>query len=416
MSHSLADISTASPIRTAAEAGAYIASVCFKHGPPRRIGIELEWLLTDPDDPLRHPDLPLLRTALGPHAPRTLNPDSPARPLPAGGLVTVEPGGQVEISSAPATSCSALIEKMRRDVERLDQLLRPTGFRLSGRAADAGRSGRRILHTPRYDAMATGFARISPAGAVMMCATAATQICVDLGRPDQAPLRWRAAHLLGPVLLAAFANSPADGHVSARMAAWWALDPVRTEPPGSLELDDYVRRALDTPVLARQRPAGDWLVPSPVRLRDWLAAGEPLATHDLDLHLSMLFPPVRPQGYLELRYLDAQPEGEWLVPLALIAALFGDPVALAEAAEACRPAADRWRQATEVGLADPLLAAAARELADIGDRVLGDLRLSPADLELVRPVLRRRLRDGISPAAQARNQTAVVPEAEGVAG
>jgi glutamate--cysteine ligase len=401
MSHSLADVSTASPIRTAAEAGAYIASVCFKHGPPRRIGIELEWLLADPDDPLRHPDLPLLRTALGIHAPRTLNPDSPAEPLPAGGLVTVEPGGQVEISSAPATSCAVLIENMRRDIGHLEQLLRSTGFVLSDRAADPSRAGRRLLHTPRYDAMATGFARISKAGAVMMCGTAATQICVDLGRRDQAPMRWRAAHLLGPVLLAAFANSPAADNASERMAAWWLLDPPRTEPPVSLEPADYVRRALDTPVLAKQRPVGDWLVQPPASLRDLLSAGEPLDTRDIDLHLSMLFPPVRPQGYLELRYLDAQPAGEWLAPLALIAALFDRPDALAQAAEACRPAAERWRQATEVGLADPVLARAARELAGIGDRAVGQLDLAPDDLREVRRLLERRLRRGISPATDA---------------
>jgi glutamate--cysteine ligase len=400
MSHLLADISTASPIRTAAEAGAYIASVCFKHGPPRRIGIELEWLLTDPDDPLRHPDPALLRTALGPHAPRTLNPDSPAEPLPDGGLVTIEPGGQVEISSAPATSCALLTERMRRDIRCLEHLLEPTGFLLSDRAADAHRAGHRILHTPRYDAMAAGFARISTAGAVMMCATAATQVCVDLGQPEQAPVRWRAAHLLGPVLLAAFANSPAAGQVSSRMAAWWALDPPRTEPPGSLEPTDYVRRALDTPMLAKQRAAGDWLVEQPISLRDRLSAGEPLDRHDIDLHLSMLFPPVRPQGYLELRYLDAQPAEEWLAPLALIAALFGSPRTLAQAAEACLPAGQRWQQATEVGLADPVLAGAARELAGIGERAVEELALAPADLADVQRILRRRLRDGISPAAE----------------
>ena len=403
MSHLLAHVRTASPIRTAAEAGAYIASVCFKHGPPRRIGIELEWLLTDPDDPLRHPDLALLRTALGPHAPRTLNSASPAEPLPAGGLVTVEPGGQVEISSAPATSCAVLIESMRRDIDCLAELLRPTGFRLSDRAADPRRAGRRILHTPRYDAMADGFARLSPAGAVMMCATAATQICVDLGRVDQAPNRWRVAHLLGPVLLAAFANSPAEGHVSARMAAWWALDPPRTEPPRSLEIADYVRRVLDTPVLARQRSAGDWLIREPASLRDWLAAGEPLSAADIDLHLSMLFPPVRPQGYLELRYLDAQPAGEWLAPLALVAALFGSAGTLAQAAEACLPAAERWQQATEIGLADPVLAQAARELAEIGERAVGGLALAAADLRKVRTILHRRLRQGISPAAEGKS-------------
>jgi glutamate--cysteine ligase len=412
MSHLLADVDTASPIRTAAEAGAYIASVCFKHGPPRRIGIELEWLLADPDDPLRHPDLSILRTALGPHAPRTLNPDSPAEPLPAGGLVTVEPGGQVEISSAPATSCAVLAGAMRQDIGRLEQLLAPAGFVLADRAADPDRAGRRILHTPRYDAMAAGFARISPAGAVMMCATAATQICIDLGRPDQAPTRWRVAHLLGPVLLAAFANSPAAGHVSARMAAWWELDPPRTEPPASLDVADYVRRVLDTPVLARQRPAGDWLLSQPVSLRNWLAAGEPMDTRDVDLHLSMLFPPVRPQGYLELRYLDAQPAGEWLAPLALIAALFGSPDVLGQAGEVCEPAAERWQQASRVGLADPVLATAARELAEIGDRAVGKLGLAPDDLRRARELLRRRLAEGVSPAVEAQATEARATKAQ----
>jgi glutamate--cysteine ligase len=399
MSHLVADVSSASPVRTVAEAGAYIASVCFKHGPPRRIGIELEWLLADPLDPLRRPDLSTLLTALGPHAPRTLNPDSPAEPLPAGGLVTIEPGGQVEISSAPATSCARLIRAMRRDIDSLTALLRSAGFVLSDRAADLDRVPRRLLHTPRYDAMAAGFARVSEAGAVMMCATAATQICVDTGRPEQATERWQTAHLLGPVLLAAFANSPGPGQVSARMAAWWALDPTRTEPPNSLDPAEYVRRALDTPVLAKQRSSGSWLVDQPTSLRDWLAADEPLDTADIDLHLSMLFPPVRPQGYLELRYLDAQPDGEWVAPLALLTALFGENSTRALAAEACSPAADRWQQATAAGLADPVLAQAARELGEIAIPAVGDLGLDPATVRWVRGLLERRLCQGISPAA-----------------
>ncbi|MFL6164000.1 MAG: glutamate-cysteine ligase family protein [Jatrophihabitantaceae bacterium] len=399
MSHLLADVRSASPVRTVAEAGAYIVSVCFKHGPPRRIGIELEWLLTDPVDPLRRPDRSTLLTALGPYAPRTLNPDCPARPLPAGGLVTIEPGGQVEISSVPATSCAQLIGSMRRDIASLAQLVGRAGFVLSDRAAELDRATHRILHTPRYDAMAAGLARISPAGATMMCATAATQVCVDLGDPAQAAERWRAAHLLGPVLLAAFANSPAAGQVSARMAAWWALDPARTAPPSSLDPADYVRRVLDTPVLAKQRSVGDWLIHQPATLREWIRAGEPLDTNDLDLHLSMLFPPVRPQGYLELRYLDAQPADEWIAPLALVAALFGDAGCLALAGEVCLPAADRWQQATEVGLADPVLARAAAELAGIGSAAVATLGLDPASEQQVRRLLDRRLRQGISPAA-----------------
>ena len=102
MSHCATNQAAASSIHTVAEAGAYIASVCFKHGPPERTGIELEWLLhrpVRPAPPTRTPP-PCWRPWAG-TLPRTLNPDSPAAALPAGGLVTVEPGGQLEISSAP---------------------------------------------------------------------------------------------------------------------------------------------------------------------------------------------------------------------------------------------------------------------------------------------------------------------------
>ena len=119
------------------------------------------------------------------------------------------------------------------------------------------------------------------------------------------------------------------------MASWWQLDPRRTEPPASFELADYVRRALDTQVLARQREHGSWQVRQPLTLRQWLESGQPVTTADIDLHLSMIFPPVRPQGYLELRYLDAQPAGEWIAPLCLIAALFDSPDGIEQVLRCC---------------------------------------------------------------------------------
>ncbi|MDN5932043.1 MAG: ergothioneine biosynthesis glutamate--cysteine ligase EgtA, partial [Pseudonocardia sp.] len=67
-----------SVLHDCADAEAYVASVCFKHGPPRLVGVELEWLLhrrAAPDAPI---DLRTLPTALGPHAPTTLAPGSPA--------------------------------------------------------------------------------------------------------------------------------------------------------------------------------------------------------------------------------------------------------------------------------------------------------------------------------------------------
>jgi glutamate--cysteine ligase len=404
MSHLNPDRAAGRLIRTVAEAGTYITRVCFKHGPPARTGIELEWLLLDPTDPDRYPDVETLVAALGPHAPRTLDPDSPARPLPSGGVVTVEPGGQVEISSAPAASVAELSTAMTNDIAALTALLTPSGFVLADEAADPYRRPRRILHTPRYDAMAEAFDQVGPAGRVMMCATAATQICLDLGTRDTAADRWRAAHQLGPVLLAAFANSPRSAGddnaiASSRMSSWWRLDPPRTLPPLSYQLDAYVQRALDVPVLAINRPEGQWRVEEPLTLRQWAASSNPLTTADIDLHLSMLFPPVRPQGYLELRYLDAQPAGEWIAPLALLSALFSRTELVRRVLELTDEAATRWQQATEIGLQDDVLRRTAADIAELGWSPLSDVGLDPATLERCAVLVRRRLVDAVSPAA-----------------
>jgi glutamate--cysteine ligase len=395
------------PIRTIAEAGTHVTRVCFKHGPPVKTGIELEWLVIDPHDPDRRPDVQTLATLLGPHAPVTLVADSPAAPLPHGGLVTVEPGGQLEISSVAYPAVTDLITAMSADIQALLALLAPAGFELSRIAADPHRLPHRILQTPRYDAMADRFDQFGPAGRVMMCSTAATQVCLDLGTGAEAADRWRAAHYLGPVLLAAFANSPRTAGellpaaASSRMSAWWQLDPHRTGPPTSLTLDGYVERVLDTPILARRRDSGDWRVQQPLTLRKWIGSGEPLTTADIDLHLSMLFPPVRPQGYLEIRYLDAQPGDEWIVPLALLAALFAGPEPVGQVLRCCADGADRWQQATEHGLTDPVLRGIAGRLLDIAIPGLDGLGLPPAVREQVDRVLRRRLCEGVNPGSEA---------------
>ncbi|HEX8768288.1 MAG TPA: glutamate-cysteine ligase family protein [Jatrophihabitans sp.] len=395
------------PIRTIAEAGTYVTRVCFKHGPPVKTGIELEWLVIDPHDPDRRPDAQTLAALLGPHAPTTLIAGSPAAPLPHGGLVTVEPGGQLEISSAPCHSVTDLITAVSADVQALAALLAPSGFELSGVAADPHRLPHRILKTPRYDAMAAHFDEFGAAGRVMMCSTAATQVCLDLGTGAEAVDRWRAANHLGPVLLAAFANSPrtagelVPAAASTRMSSWWQLDPARTRPATSLTLDGYAERALDTPILARRRDGGDWRVRQPLTLREWIDSGDQLSTADIDLHLSMLFPPVRPQGYLEIRYLDAQPGDEWIAPLALLAALFAGPEPVRQVLRCCADGADRWQQATEHGLADPVLRGIAARLLDIALPGLDGLGLPPAVREEVDRVLRRRLCEGVNPGSEA---------------
>ncbi|APU14348.1 glutamate-cysteine ligase family protein [Actinoalloteichus fjordicus] len=389
----------AARIRSRVEAEAYVASVCFKHGPPALAGVELEWTVHHRADPRRPLDLRELASALGAHAPTTLVPDSPHLPLPSGSAVTVEPGGQVEISCLPQRSPRRLVEIVDGDIALLVDLLGSRDLRLGTRGIDPWRSPTRLLHTPRYDAMERAFDRIGPGGKTMMCNTAGLQVCLDAGEVEQAPLRWSALHALGPVFIAAFANSRqaegvAGSWASARMRSLFATDPIRVRPgrPDGDPAGAWARRTLDTPAICVRRADGPWDVAVPVRFADWIAGSlaPPPSLDDLDYHLTTLFPPVRPRGYLEVRYLDTQAGQAWVVPALLLIALFARPETVARAAELAAPVARRWVPAARDGLADPPLARAVPKLLDLGCAALSGLDL-PADLlaEIVEVAQRR---------------------------
>jgi len=181
--------------------------------------------------------------------------------------------------------------------------------------------------------------------------------------------RWAALHAVGPVLLAAFANSPVlhgrrTGWKSSRMACWLSLDPARTAPPPAADLLDpaaaWARRVMRTPVLCVRRE-GPWEVPEKVTFADWVAGALPVppTTADLDYHVSTLFPPVRPHGHLEVRYVDAQAGRRWALPTAVLVALLSDPSVTDRALDACEPARGRWVSGARHGLADRVLARSA---------------------------------------------------------
>jgi glutamate--cysteine ligase len=375
-------------LRDRVEAEAYVASVCFKHGPPKLHGVELEWTVHHEDDPRRPLDASRLAAALGSYAPRTLVKDSPQLPLPSGSPVTVEPGGQVEISSLPHTSLAELFDAVTADHVFLAELLREAGLMLGDRGVDQHRSPARVLDTPRYAAMEHVFEAIGPHGITMMCCTAGLQVCLDVGEPHTVANRWAAVSALGPVLVAAFANSPtlagrSTGWASARMRAVLGTDPPRSLP--SAIVDDpataWARRVLDTPVLCVRGEGERWVTPAGLTFADWVAGGLPTppTTDDLDYHISTMFPPVRPHGYLEVRYLDAQPGGGWVTPTTLLAALMSDQSTVEAVLEACLPVGDRWLPAARDGLADQAIATAANTVLSLGADAVPGMGL-PSDL------------------------------------
>jgi glutamate--cysteine ligase len=422
---------TSRRLRSQEEVEAHIRAICFKTGPPALIGAELEWTVHHTAAPRAPLDRETLRHALGRYAPATLDPLSPDPPtperpapdrpapdrpapdrpvlerLPAGGTLTLEPGGQLEISSAPAATTAALHAAVTADRAHLTALLDDAGLRLGEHGIDPHRAPRRLLDTPRYGAMERAFDVRGRHGRIMMCSTAGLQVCLDAGTPDDLPLRWRTVHAVGPPLLALFANSREHagrdtGLASARMAAWWGMDPRLTHPPGGPPDDPaagWARYALDAPLLAVRRHGGRWDPPPGVTLADWAAGAlpEPLTTGDVDYHLSLLFPPVRPRGYLEVRYLDSQPGEEWIAPVAVLAALMSDRRTTEAALELASPVGGRWHTAYRHGLADPALRRSAQSLAELAFDRLGDL---PAR-SFVIDTVHRRLRD----AATAREQS-----------
>lgn len=388
---------TATVLRDRASAEGYVASICFKHGPPRRVGVELEWTVHHADDLARPLDPSALRLALGPHAPTTLSgPGSAApsdvplaapAPLRHGSTVTVEPGGQVELSTAPHDSVAALLYATAADVDELAGLLAAQGLVRGFEAVDPHRAPTRLLRTPRYTAMQKAFDRLGPHGTRMMCSTASLQVCLDVGPAAGFGARWAAVHGLGPVLTALFANSASvedDGRAweSARMRAVLETDPCRSLP--SPLSDDpvatWTARVLDTPLLCVRRPDPCWDAPAGVTFADWVggALPTPPTADDLEYHLSTLFPPVRPRGYLEVRYLDAQPDETWMTPVALLVALTSTEELTAAVAEATRPVSDLWFEAARWGLGHPGLAAAASRVLDLGVPAIEALALPPA--------------------------------------
>jgi glutamate--cysteine ligase len=396
-------------LRSRAEAEAYVASVCFKHGPPRLVGAELEWLLHPAGDPHAPVDLATLVAALGPHTPSCLDPRSPATTLPAGSAVTVEPGGQVEIASPPLPDVGALSATLDSDSRALHERLAGHGLVALPRAADGVRPPHRLLDLPRYRAMEHAFDRIGPYGRSGMCATAAVQVCLDPGEEDALVHRWTALHALGPVLMAAFANSPRlhgrrTGWKSSRMAAWLALDPVRTAPPRIVDLADpatgWARRVLDTPLLCLRRPEGSWSAPAGVTFADWIAGALTPAptTDDLDYHVTTMFPPVRPHGHVEVRYLDMQPGRRWAVPVAVVAALVAEPVVTDRVLEVCEPTAGRWESGARHGLADRVLARAATRLFDLACSRMPAVGASPWVVDLLGEHIERYVLRGRCPA------------------
>jgi glutamate--cysteine ligase len=265
-----------------------------------------------------------------------------------------EPGGQLELSPAPRPTAAALTLELRRLIARAARICTERGVRLLSVGTNPYHTCAEVpLRTPapRYLAMQRLFDRVGPDGRRMMRLTASLQVSVDLLPGAAGREQWLVANLAGPPLAAAFPNSPwRDGRPAgipgARTRIWQGVDPSRTGYDGRhLDLIDPVGAYHAFAASAARFPIPEAARPS--------------------YHLSTLFPPVRPRGgYLELRYLDAQPVERLGEVIGTVSRLLYDPRARRDALDLLLPrAGDQARAWDEAAVGHSPQAADLLEIA-----------------------------------------------------
>jgi glutamate--cysteine ligase len=391
-------------------------------GPPR-IGAEVELIPVDADTGAQVPiqscggvaTLPVVRRHAGRNG-WTEEPSDygvPRWTLPDGGIVSYEPGGQIEISAAVFPSATALVASLRGAVLPLSASMMDAGIRLLSVGIEP-RGG--IEHVPlqlpgtRYVRMTEFMEAIGTGGTRMMRQTAAMQVSLDFGADPLA--RWRVWNGMAPYVTAIFANSPVyrgqpTGDRSFRARVWRELDGGRTGCfPCADPVEEYLDFALAAPVILGPAAAAP-----PASFAEWNRRGC-TSLGDWRLHLTTLFPEVRPKGYAEVRSADAVDPKWYAAPLVLLAGIGYHAPSLRAAAELLADPADGLLHAAgRDGLSHPAISATANALVDLalaGTAALPDF-FSSTDIDEAGEFFGRYTRRGRSPADDTLDALAPAP-------
>ena len=227
--------------------------------------------------------------------------------------LTLEPGGQLEVSIVPKASIAGAQAVYRRFRALVDPLLEARGSRLVQRGYLPASSVKEIELIPkeRYRRMDAHFQTSGSMGRNMMRGTAACHISIDYTSEADFIDKYRCACLLGPMLAWLSSNTPVfEGRPNRnpllRAHIWRNVDPARCLVPDifaeGFGFEAYAKFVLRAPEILS--PAeGDDLIP---------------------LQLSIVFPEVRLRQYIELRAADSMPEDKAFAYMALVKGLFAD--------------------------------------------------------------------------------------------
>lgn len=240
---------------------------------------------------------------------------------PERGAVTLEPGGQFELSGAVTGTIFETAEEFDRHLREVRQVA-DDDLRFAIWGLNPGVSPRDVPWMPksRYDVMRRYLATRGKMAHWMMKTTCTIQANFDYVSEADAVDLVHTAVLASPVIGALFANSPIQNgddteFQSRRNFIWWRhTDPDRTGIPSFMYTtdwgwDDYLEYVLDVPMFFIRR-GGEYIDFAGHSFRRFIdeGHGEYQATMgDFELHLSTLFPDVRIKQFVEVRSADGGP-------------------------------------------------------------------------------------------------------------
>src|SRR5215813_11943811 len=265
-----------------------------------------------------------------------------------GGAISLEPGGQFELSGAPVKTVHRTCSELMAHLAQLREVAEPLGigFLGIGMTPNWSRSQMPVMPKGRYRIMTSYMPKVGRLGLDMMYRTCTVQANLDFSSEADMVKKLRVSLALQPVATALFANSPftegkPNGFLSFRSEIWRDTDPDRSGTlPWAFEpgmgYERWTDYALDVPMYFVKR--GDRYVDVAGRsFRDLMAGrlpelpGERATLSDWSNHLTTIFPEVRLKRYLEMRGADAGPRRLLASLPAFWVGLLYDDAALAAA-------------------------------------------------------------------------------------
>jgi glutamate--cysteine ligase len=265
-----------------------------------------------------------------------------------GGAISLEPGGQFELSGAPVETLHEAARETEEHIAQAKQVGARLGidFLTLGMSPLWSRARTPMMPKQRYRIMTDYMPKVGSRGLDMMYRTATVQVNLDYESERDMVRKMRVSLALQPVATALFANSPftegrPNGFLSMRSEIWRDTDRDRTGMiPFAFEdgfgYERYVDWALDVPMYFIKRDSTYHDVAGS-SFRDLLAGRHParpgeIATRsDWANHVSTLFPEVRLKRYLEMRGADVGPPERIVALSAFWVGLLYDAAALDQA-------------------------------------------------------------------------------------